>query len=186
MIRIDTIKSLPSFPLWVIPGAVFTAITFGYIVLKIAGCHYFLWVHILWPISALLFFLMLARKNTPLGSTARVIGITLAIILTVAAAGKAVLFTESVSANKKIIFVAEFTDRFFLTIAGSAGPMIYEYQNFIWYGPSLGRWRDYYQDYREYMIYMNDVINVDDVRYVFHMDYEDYLENFASRDPQNN
>gem|GEM_PF-5994276 len=153
----------PPFPLWVIPGAVFMAITLGYVALKIVGCHYFLWVHILWPISALLFFFMLAQKNTPFGSTARVIGITLAIILTIAAAGKAFFFIESVSFDKKYVFVSDIEDRYILGII-YAGPLVYEYQNFIWYGPLLDRWCEYFGgafDYDEYFGRFDYIYDVD-------------------------
>jgi len=140
----------PPFPFWVIPGAVFTAITFGYIALKIAGCHYFLWVNILWPISTLLFFFMLARKTKHHRRSAKVIGIILAIILVFAAAGKDYLFKETVTENKMFVFVSDFFDQYVST-AWPYGPIIYKYQNFIWYGPSLGRWSDYYIYHKDNM-----------------------------------
>jgi len=133
----------PSFPLWVIPGTVCAVIAFGYVALKIAGYNYFLWVHVVWLASAIAFFNLLMREIKHNRHTFKVIGIIILIVLILAIASRALLYSESDIYDKEYVFVSDIVEGFFLTDPIYVGKLVYDYQNFIWYGPLLGRTADF-------------------------------------------
>lgn len=131
---------LSPFPLWLIPGAICSVIALGYVALKIVGCNYFLWVHIVWLISAAVFFYLLMRKIKHNKRTIKIVGILLLTVSILAVAGRAFFNMERVIYyNNEYVFVSDIVDRYFLGVTYT-GPLIYEYRNFIWYGPLCDRW----------------------------------------------
>jgi len=164
-------------PPWLIPGVICAVIALGYVVLKIAGCNYFLWVYIVWLISAIAFFYLLMRKIKHNRCLFKVVGLIILTVLVFATAGKAFLYIEflnldsyieyvcysnnieyscyndyieSVSINNNYVFVSDIVDRYYLPELGYVGALAYEYQNSVWYGPLFCRWRDFFDYYMNY------------------------------------
>jgi hypothetical protein len=136
-----------SFPLWMIPGVTCAVITLGYVALKLAGCNYFLWVHVIWSILAAVFFYLGMRNIKYKRRAFKKTGIILLTILILATAGKAYFFIEYVSYNNEHVYVSDIVDRYFFTEPVHVGALVYKYQNFVWYGPLLGRWSEIFDYY---------------------------------------
>jgi hypothetical protein len=163
-----------SFPLWLIPGVICAVITLGYMVLMIVGCNYFLWVHIVWLISAIAFFFLLMRKIKHYKRTFTAIGIIILTVFLFATIGRAVLYVEFLSLNGYIeyvcynndidyaycsgymeqadyngeyVFVSDLVDKLYGHDIVYVGALAYKYQNCIWYGPLYCRWIDFFDYY---------------------------------------
>jgi hypothetical protein len=132
-----------SFPLWLIPGVICAVITLGYVVLKLFGYNYFVWVNIVWLFSAIAFFYLLMPEIKHYKHTFKLIGKIILTVLFLATAGRALFNTRGTIYDNKHVFVSDIVDKYSLIEPSYGLELAYEYRNFIWYGPLLGRLRDY-------------------------------------------